>query len=82
MCVLRDVASSLKMILVLLETQVQKLRTKYGYFSADYVATTLQRCFGTGQGSGGSPLFWTAISEVIYNYVYEDLTGLNPKHGI
>ena len=48
----------------------------------DYVATTLQGFFGIFK-VGGSPHFWTAISEVIFNCVDEDLTGFlcqNPQN--
>ena len=33
--------------------------------------------FGTGQGSGGSPHFWSAISEVILSFVDSELQGFS-----
>ena len=69
-----------KMLLDALENLVQKINTAYGDLSMEYLAPKLHKMFGTGQGSGSSPHFCTAISEVILYYFDKYLPGLHSSN--
>ena len=56
-----------KMILDALENTVHRFQTAHGD-SVKYRADLLKQLFGTGQGSGGSPHFWSATYEVILSF--------------
>ena len=64
-----------KMLLDLLENMVHRLRTSHGVSTMAYKANLLKKFFGTGQGSGGSPHFWTDISDVILSSIDCSLPG-------
>ena len=69
-----------KMLLDILENMAHKILTAYGDLSAECLATKIHKHVGTGQGSGGSPHFWTSISEVILNSVDKDLPGFHSSN--
>ena len=46
------------------------------------MSNELHTVFGTGQGSGGSPRFWLAVADVMFQCLEEDLAGFklqNPE---
>jgi len=52
-----------------------KVRTMYG-LSTEYGPTDNYPLFGSGQGSGGSPTFWAAIADVLFNTMDDFGPGL------
>ena len=53
----------------------------HGVLDKDYLSELLDRLFGTGQGNGGSPHSWLAVSDVLLRCNNNKLYGikmLNP----
>ena len=71
-----------KMLLDALENMVHRHHTSHGFSTMAYKTNLSKNLFGTGQGSGGSPHFWTAISDVILSSIDSSLPGFtcnNPQ---
>ena len=52
-----------------------KLKTEWGVSDEDYQHTTMFPLYGTGQGSGNSPMIWCIISSVLFTCHSEKAHG-------
>ena len=58
------------------------VRTAHGESTGYYTSDHAKHIFGTGQGSGGSPVFWLAVLDVILTVLGKELDGVeisNPQ---
>ena len=53
--------SAAKMITIILNNTVYKLRTGHGISARSYMSTALRMILGVGQGSSASPAIWMAV---------------------
>ena len=74
-----------KMLLETLDGAKHRIRTGFGDSKETYSSDETSTVFGTGQGRGGSPNFWHAVSDVMFECIDKELTGLlltNPSEKI
>ena len=74
-----------KMLLETLDGAKHRIRTGFGDSKETYSSDETSTVFGTGQGSGGSPNFWHAVSDVMFECIDKELKGLlltNPSETI
>lgn len=73
------------MFLDAMENISHKVRTAFGESEETYQTDNAFKVFGTGQGSGGSPAFWLAISNVMLGCIDRDYSGIrltNPQQTV
>ena len=63
------------MMLDVMENMTHWIRTAHGDSAQTYCTGELFKVFGTGQGSGGSPAFWLAISDVMFQCINREVDG-------
>jgi len=57
--------SAAKMLIVILNNKVHRIRTGHGLSAQTYQTDALRRILGTGQGSCASPSIWVAVLDPI-----------------
>ena len=59
-----------------------KHRIRKGFCDSEgtYISDDIHKLFGTGQGSGGSPPLWHALSDVMFNCIDNYLEGIKLKN--
>ena len=67
--------SAAKMITVILNNTVYKLRTGHGVSAREYMSNALRRILGVGQGSCASPAIWMAVLDPILWSLAEKFHG-------
>ena len=64
------------MLLDTLKNTKHRISTGFGDSEETHSSTKDHKVFGTGQGSGGSPHFWLAVSEVMFKCIDRDMKGI------
>ena len=61
-----------------LQTMKYSVKTVYGISESNYQGTAFEPLFGTGQGSGNSPIIWCFLSSLLFDCYKDRTEGAGP----